>query len=162
MTLAGTCSKPASSLFPQLCHHPATPTLALMEAPVMPTTTPTRASAHVDSTASTARKVMLDGEGNGARDGTGCALERSWGRGGVGRGRGVRLPSLRRQHHGELPAHSGLRLLSLIRNSVSLELPLGSVLHTSWAACASLFLSTLSLVCIPQEASFFPPQYLSK
>lgn len=39
-----------------LCHPPATQTLALMEVPVTPTRTPTRASALVDSTAGTVRK----------------------------------------------------------------------------------------------------------
>lgn len=42
---------------PQRCPHPATRTPASTEAPVTPTTTPTRASAREGSTAGTARKV---------------------------------------------------------------------------------------------------------
>lgn len=136
MTLAGPCSSTAFSLFPQLCRHPATQTLALMEAPVMPTTTPTHASALVDSTAGTARKVTCtrDREGSGVRDGAGCALERSWGRGGPWWGGAGRAPALsppsapRRAPSPQ--AHSCLCAISLISSSLRYFAP-------SRAACAS-------------------------
>lgn len=87
----------------------------------MPTTTPTRASAHADSTASTARKVMLDGLGSRARMGRAVLCSRAgggaaWGGGGAH----AFLPTLRRQHHGELPARKPTAVCSslCIRNSL--------------------------------------------
>lgn len=86
----GLWSRTAYPLFPQLCHRPATQTLALMEVPVTPTRTPTRASVLVDSTEGTARKVTREGMemGRGMGQGRSEALL------GAGRGRGVPLPSL--------------------------------------------------------------------
>lgn len=135
MTLAGPCSSTAFSLFPQLCRHPATQTLALMEAPVMPTTTPTHASAHVDSTAGTAKKVTCtrDREGSGVRDGAECALERSWGRGGPWWGEGGACAGLvsavSTTESSQPQAHSCLCAISLISSSLRYFAPWSSLLR---------------------------------
>lgn len=95
----------------------------------MPTTTPTHASVPVDSTAGTARKVACtrDREGSGVRNGAGCALERSWGRGGGG---ACAVPvSAVSTTESSQPASSQLLVRLLIILSLSPEIPLGSLLQ---------------------------------
>lgn len=107
--------------------------------------------------------------GKPGEDGAGCALQQSRGRGGVGRGRGARLPSHsppsapRRAPSSQ--AHSCL-LFSLYQK-LSPELPLGSLLHTSRAACISLFLTVIFVTELCHWSAclkrlHFSPQYFSK